>query len=63
MQEAGYKRLSYSRCQGCKRPMEWWITPTGARTPMDPMRLDESPAVSHFATCPKADDFRKKTVP
>jgi hypothetical protein len=63
MQEAGYKRQSYSRCKGCKQPMEWWTTPTGARIPMEPMPLDDSPAVSHWATCPKAADFRRSQQP
>jgi hypothetical protein len=60
MQEAGYKRLYYTRCRGCRGPMEWWVTPNQKRIPMNPMAWPHSPAVSHFATCPKADDFRKQ---
>ena len=60
MEAAGYKRSNYSRCPGCRAAIEWWITPKKARTPMNPMPDPDSPAISHFATCNKADQFRKK---
>jgi hypothetical protein len=60
MEDAGYKRGCYSRCRGCKRPMEWWTTPTGKRIPMDPMDHPDSAAISHFATCPEAGRFKKE---
>jgi hypothetical protein len=59
MQETGYKRECYARCKGCRQPIEWWHTPTGARIPMEWMGQDDSPAVSHWSTCPKAEDFRR----
>jgi hypothetical protein len=30
---------------------------------MEPMAEDASPAVSHWATCPKAEDFRRRPQP
>lgn len=60
MEQAGYKRRYYTRCRGCMRPMEFWNTPEGKSIPMDCMSDPDSPAVSHFATCPVADRFRKK---
>lgn len=59
MRAAGYERQSYSRCSGCLAAMEWWWTPIRHRIPMDPMPTEDSPAVSHFVTCPNADRFRK----
>lgn len=58
--DAGYKRSCYSRCSACNSAMEWWQTPTGGRIPMNSMTADDSPAVSHFATCPNASQFRKQ---
>ena len=59
LEEAGYSRRCFTRCQGCNRPMEFWITPAKKTAPFDPMPEPESPAVSHFATCPEADRFTK----
>lgn len=60
MEAEGYLRGCYSRCRGCNRPMEFWRTPAGKMIPMDPMDQPDSEAVSHFATCPNATQFRKK---
>lgn len=60
MEEQGYACKDYTRCKGCNRSMEFWYTPDGKSIPMDPMPLAESPAVSHFVSCPKAKEFRKK---
>lgn len=46
-QEAG-------RCRSCGAAIEWRITAKGRRAPYD---LD---GTSHFATCPEANDWRKK---
>ena len=59
----GYARANYSRCSGCKAAIEWWRTPKGIRIPMDPMAMPSSPAVSHFATCTKVEQFRKGPQP
>jgi hypothetical protein len=61
MEEAGYKRKCYTRCQGCRKSIEFWSTPAGKTLPMETMPDAESEAVSHFATCPDAARFRKKT--
>jgi hypothetical protein len=60
METAGYKRSNFSRCSGCMAAIEWWITPNKARIPMNPMPDLDSPAISHYATCPKAKQFRKE---
>jgi hypothetical protein len=40
--------------------MQLWLTPTGAMMPMNPMQTDDDKAESHFATCPKAAQFRRQ---
>ena len=60
LERAGWKRNNYSRCSGCRAPVEWWTTPKGSRMPMDPMPDPWSAVVSHFATCPHAGLFRKR---
>ncbi len=57
---AGYERSNYSRCSGCRDAIEWWVTPKKERIPMNPMTDNDSAAVSHFATCPNVDQFRKE---
>lgn len=41
-------------CRGCNEPIQWVITKNKKRAPMN---LDGTP---HFATCPKAGEFRKR---
>ena len=60
MQLAGYRFLDHGECDGCYQAIEWWRTPKGRQIPMDPMSTPESPATSHWATCPNAEQFRKK---
>lgn len=60
MEERGYTCRMYTRCRGCGDSMEFWLTPKGRNIPMNPMPFVESPAVSHYASCPKAKAFRKK---
>ena len=59
---AGY-RLRYTRkCRRCKAVLEFWLTPAGKWTPLE--RLENEPEhrrVSHWSTCPFADEFRKTT--
>jgi len=57
--EAGYTYATGKICP-CGASMELWNTPKGNLMPMDPMPDPDSPAASHFATCPKAVQFRKK---
>lgn len=54
-------------CKGCGATIEWITTEAGKKMPVDPPRVVvvtfEGKVVtgqmSHFATCPKADRFRK----
>jgi hypothetical protein len=56
---AGYKFENHGVCRGCKREVEWYITPNGKKSPFDLMPEGSSPVTSHFATCPEAGSFRK----
>jgi uncharacterized Zn finger protein (UPF0148 family) len=55
----GYEHIDNAACHGCHKAIEWWKTPNAKRAPYDPMPEFESPAVSHFATCKHAVDFRR----
>jgi hypothetical protein len=57
LRTAGYKFSVHSHCAGCGAVIEWWITPLGRKMPMDV--TDSGKAEAHWATCPKADRFRK----
>ena len=54
------RRVGRSVCSGCGSAIEFWRTPKGKEMPMDPMPFPESPATPHWATCPKAESFRKR---
>jgi hypothetical protein len=54
LREAGYLFEGRARCRGCQAEIEWWRTPRGKAMPIDPGTMQP-----HWATCPKADDFRK----
>lgn len=43
-------------CRGCKASVYWIVTKAGKRMPVD------ADGTCHFATCPMAGKFRKKTV-
>jgi hypothetical protein len=60
MKAAGYKFDNYATCRGCGDDLEWWITPTGKKIPMNPMDRGLSDAVAHWSTCSEADSFRKE---
>jgi hypothetical protein len=59
MKTAGYEYLHAKICP-CGAKIEMWQTPLGKTTPMNVMQDDDAQAVSHFATCPRVTDFRKK---
>lgn len=59
LKEAGYDFMTRKTCQ-CGAVMELWHTPKDQIIPMNPMIDDEAKAESHFATCPRAAQFRKK---
>lgn len=60
LKPAGYTFDNYAICRGCGDDIEWWITPTGKKIPMNPMSSGSSPAIAHFTTCTEADSFRRK---
>jgi hypothetical protein len=60
MVEQGYVFAGRGACRGCGRPVEWWRTPTGKRMIMDPMQDREATAITHWATCAKADQFHAR---
>jgi len=45
----------YSKCSGCRAKIYWIKTDNNKNMPIDP------DGVSHFATCPAAVKFRKKS--
>lgn len=55
----GYHFKAKGNCRGCNQQIEFYATPTGKTAPYNQMPLDTSPAVSHFATCSRANQFRK----
>lgn len=61
MQDAGYSFVAAKRCP-CGAEMELWLTPKNAMLPMNPMTDDDAKAESHFATCPRAAQFRKRNA-
>lgn len=58
LEEAGYKFVTNKTCP-CGALMELWCTPKDSLIPMNPMGDPEAKAESHFATCPKAVQFRR----
>jgi len=52
-------RIEQTRCRGkdCRAEITWWITP---RKKQMPFNADMTP---HWATCPNADDFRRRGRP
>ncbi len=56
-------------CKGCGKTIEWIRTPAGKQMPVDPglvtVVLADGRVVRghtpHWATCPKAQDFRRTT--
>ena len=63
-----------SACKGCGARIVWGLMPDGKKIPLDPKppiyivdedrgtcrRLSQDFMVSHFATCPNANDFSGK---
>lgn len=51
----GYDGREASTCRSCQAPIRWAIHGTTSR------RMPVNPdGTSHFATCPQADDWRKR---
>lgn len=71
--------LNQSKCKSCQAPILWVITPKGKRTPVDAkktrvaqlmdvdgvLKIEEVAEghVSHWITCPSADQHRKQPDP
>jgi hypothetical protein len=55
LKAAGYRYSNTGRCRGCGAMIAWYHTPTGKTIP-----LDDATFEPHWATCPKADEFRRK---
>jgi len=60
MKAANYRFDDYATCRGCDDEIEWWITPTGKKIPMNPMPRGTSEAIAHWITCIESDLFRGK---
>jgi hypothetical protein len=58
MREAGYTFIHARSCSACGTPLEFWRTPKNRLGPFE--QTTEGRLISHFATCPKADKFRRK---
>ncbi len=60
LERAGYKFSGFKKCGGvtCSAEIEWWTTPKGKAMPFDRMPNPDSPAITHFATCPDAPRFK-----
>jgi hypothetical protein len=56
----GYTPAGRDRCRSCAVTIEFWITPQRKRIPMNVMPTPSSQAVSHYATCPEPERFRRK---
>jgi hypothetical protein len=57
LESFGYSKLGDSHCSGCGDPIEWWETPRKKKMPFT-VKEDGS-LVPHWATCTKADQFRR----
>lgn len=58
MLSSGYRYGGISSCRGCGAPIDWFITPANKRMPMNPEPAEDGSAVPHWATCPRAKDFK-----
>ena len=43
-----------ARCRSCRAEVAWAVTPAGNRMPLN------RDGTSHFATCPQANDWRRR---
>ena len=61
LRAGGWSMVASRPCRLCKMPLDFFRTLTGSLMPCE-MILDGNVRkyVSHFATCPHADQFKKK---
>jgi hypothetical protein len=52
-QPDGWTLVAIAPCRGCRELIAWARTPAGRQAPLD------RDGVSHFATCPDAERFRR----
>lgn len=68
--------MNTSRCKSCNQEIIWAVTPKGKNTPLDAkkvkiaqvmdmggiLKIEEAHEghLSHWATCPNADEHRRK---
>jgi hypothetical protein len=50
------------KCRSCGVPIVWEVSAKGHKMPMNPDPVDGK-RISHFATCPQANTWRKKKAP
>lgn len=55
-----YEFSNHGVCRSCREEIEWWTTPKGGKMPFNLMQTGESEPVTHFRTCPNADEHRRK---
>jgi hypothetical protein len=71
LEKAGYVYDNDSHCRGCDSPIEWWITPLGAKMPISVVQVKDTTRTfpqpvqyevrtPHHAVCPAVEQFRKK---
>lgn len=51
---AGYRKRNFAHCGGCGALIQWYETPKHKSMPINPDTLEP-----HWATCPKAKEFKK----
>ena len=51
---SGYQFDNHAECRGCGNDIEWWITPSGKKIPMNPMSAGSDSATAHLSTCTEA---------
>ena len=62
--------ITEARCRGCDAEIQWITTVRGGKAPCDVKKITVvTPSgqymvgfTSHFATCPKSDDFRQRAI-
>jgi hypothetical protein len=59
MRKARYEFIASRKCNACPARIEFWKTTHGKTMIFDAIEGDDTPVVSHFKTCPKADQFTK----
>lgn len=58
---AGYEFVFARLCKKCDRPLEFYRTPGGKLTPLEPTVVNKEWVMeSHFRICPFAEEFRKQ---